>query len=107
MTKEWAEKYGAANQVKYLLANNMLTVAPRVNVNLGSDTTDIALIRGQCGQLIKDVSWQMVFAEDEDSFNAMWTSLKEQLNGFGWEELVKYDTEKYQTLVDARKAALQ
>ena len=107
MTKEWAAQYGAENQVKYLLANDKLIVTPRVNVSLGSDTTDIALIRGQCGQLIKDVSWQMVFAADEAAFNAMWASLKEQLDGNGWEQLVKFDTDKYQTLVDARIAALK
>jgi putative aldouronate transport system substrate-binding protein len=107
MTKEWAAQYGAENQVKYLLANNKLIVTPKVNVSLGSDTTDIALIRGQCGQLIKDTSWQMVFAEDEDTFNAMWVALKEQLNGNGWEELVAFDTAKYQKLIDARVAALE
>jgi multiple sugar transport system substrate-binding protein/putative aldouronate transport system substrate-binding protein len=107
MTKEWSEKYGGENQVKYLLANNLLTVIPSVSVNLASDTTDIGLIRAQCGQLVKNTSWQMVFAKDEAAFNAMWTDLKTQLDGFGYQDLVKFDIEKLQPLVDARLAAMK
>ncbi len=107
MTKEWTAKYGGENQVKYLLDKGMLTVIPSVSVSLVSDTTDIGLVRAQCGQLVKNTSWQMVFAKDEAEFKAMWQDLKTQLDGFGYQDLVKFDMEKLQPLVDARLAAMK
>ena len=107
MTKEWTERYGAENQVKYLLEKGMLAIIPSVSVSLVSDSTDIGLIRSQCGQLVKNTSWQMVFAKDQAEFDAMWQDLKVQLDGFGYQELVAFDMEKYQPLVDARLAAME
>lgn len=40
----------------------------------------------------------MVFAKDEAEFNAMWQDLKTQLNGFGYQDLVKFDIEKIPAL---------
>jgi hypothetical protein len=33
--------------------------------------------------------------------------MKTQLAGFGWDKLVQYDTKKFQTVVDARAAAIR
>lgn len=105
MTKEWAEKYGAENQVEYLKKTGQLDIVPNVNIVLPSDSTDIALMRGQCGQLICDTSWQMLFAGSEDEFKTMWANMKEQLGGLGWKDVVTFDMQKYQKIVDARNAA--
>lgn len=105
MTKEWAAKYGAENEVEYLKKSGQLEVVPSVNKILTSDSTDIALIRSQCGQLICDTSWKMIFASNENEFKKMWSELKTQLEGLGWKQLVEFDKTKYQVIVDARKAA--
>lgn len=104
-TKEWSEKFGAADDVEYLTKNNMMTVVASVNIALDIDTTDISLIRKQCGDLIKDSSWRMVYAADDAEFDKMWDDMCSQLAGFGWDELVQFDTNKYQKVADARKAA--
>ena len=36
---------------------------------------------------------------------ALWDDMVTQLEGFGWNDLVAFDTEKYQPVIDARKAA--
>jgi multiple sugar transport system substrate-binding protein/putative aldouronate transport system substrate-binding protein len=104
-TKEWTEKFGAADDVEYLKKNNMMTIVPSINLSLAVDTTDISLIREQCGNTIKDSSWRMVFATDDADFDAQWDAMCDELNGLGWEDLVAFDTEKYQPMLDARKAA--
>jgi multiple sugar transport system substrate-binding protein/putative aldouronate transport system substrate-binding protein len=104
-TKEWTEKFGAADDVEYLTKNNMMTVVPSINMALAIDTTDISLIRKQCGDIIKDASWRMVFAKDDADFEAQWDDLSAQLEGLGWAELTAFDTEKYQPMLEARKAA--
>ena len=104
-TKEWTEKFGAADDVEYLKNKNMMTVVPSINMALAIDTTDISLIRKQCGDIIKDASWRMVFAKDDADFEAQWEDMSAQLEGLGWSDLVAFDTEKYQPMLEARKNA--
>jgi multiple sugar transport system substrate-binding protein/putative aldouronate transport system substrate-binding protein len=104
-TKEWTEKFGAADDVEYLSENGMMTVVPSINIALAIDTTDISLIRKQCGDLIKDASWRMVFATDEADFDKQWDEMTSQLDGLGWADLVAFDTEKYAPMLEARKNA--
>ena len=104
-TKEWTEKFGAADDVEYLLNNKMMTVVPSINMALAIDSTDISLIRKQCGDIIKDSSWRMVFAKDDADFESQWDAMASQLDGLGWADLVAFDTEKYAPMLEARKAA--
>lgn len=104
--KEWTEQYGAKNEVEYLENQGQITMVPNNNVPLGSDTTDIALIRSQCGDVVSDTSWKMVYASDDAEFEQMWDDMTEQLKGLGWDQLVEFDTEKYQPLLDARTETL-
>ena len=106
-TNEWIEQFGAQNEVEYLEGTDQLKMVANINIPLASDSTDIALIRSQCGTLVKDTSWQMVFAKDEAEFNSLWENMCTQLEGLGWSTLTEYDTEKYQAIVDARIAAAE
>lgn len=105
-TKAWSERFSAENPVDYLLKNDRMTVVPFVNVSLESDSTDISLIRSNCGTLVVDASWKMVFASDQAEFDSLWEGLKEDLEGFDWASLVEFDRQKYQKLIDERAAAL-
>lgn len=102
-TKEWSETFGAADDVAYLNDHGMLSSVASVNVALAIDSTDISLIRNQCGDLIKDTSWKMIFAKDDAEFEKMWDNMISELDGFGYNDLVAFDTEKYQPVIDARK----
>lgn len=104
-TIEWQEKYGAENEVEYMKASGQMNPVPSVNLSLAIDTSDIGLIRSQCKTIVCDTSWQAIFAADEAAFEALWDDMCSQLEGFGWNDLVAFDTEKYQPMIDARKAA--
>ena len=104
-TNEWQQKFGAENEVKYLEDKGQMKIVASINKPLTIDDTDTALIRSQCGKEICADSWKMVFASSEDEFNKMWDNMCTQVNGLGWDQLVKFDTDKYQVVVDARKAA--
>ncbi|MDD6616281.1 MAG: sugar ABC transporter substrate-binding protein [Lachnospiraceae bacterium] len=104
-TIEWQEKYGAENEVEYMKASGQMNPVPSVNLSLAIDTSDIGLIRSQCKTIVCDTSWQAIFAADEAAFEALWDDMCAQLEGFGWNDLVAFDTEKYQPVIDARKAA--
>ena len=102
--KEWKEKFGAENEVEYLKSNGMMEPVPSINMSLAIDTTDIGLIRSQCKTIVCDSSWKAIFAADEAAFEATWDDMCSQLEGFGWDDLVAFDTEKYQPVIEARKA---
>lgn len=104
-TEEWMAKFNAANEVEYLKNSGQLGMVANVNIPLGSDDTDTALIRSQCKSIVCDSSWRMIFAANDAEFEKMWDDMYTQLEGFGWNDLVAYDTQKYQAVIDARKAA--
>lgn len=104
-TKEWQELYGAKNEVEYMKNTGMMNPVPSVNLALAIDTTDIGLIRSQCKTLVCDTSWKAIFASNDAEFEALWDDMVTQLEGFGWNDLVAFDTAKYQPVIDARKAA--
>lgn len=105
MKKEWAEKFGAPEPVDYMKANNKLVISPNVSVSLPTDTNDIAVIRNQCNQTICDYSWQMIFVNDDATFDAKWDEMTQTMNGLGMEELMKFDIEKHTIELNAKKAA--
>ena len=105
MKKEWQEKFGAEEPADYMQQNNVLLVSPNVSVSLPSDSNDIAIIRSQCGDTLCDYSWRMIFAKNQAEFDAMWDEMTTQMDGFGFQDVVEFDKEKFQIEVDAKNAA--
>ncbi|HKM35874.1 MAG TPA: sugar ABC transporter substrate-binding protein [Lachnospiraceae bacterium] len=105
MKKAWQVKFGAEEPVDYMKNNNVLLVSPSVSVQITSDSSDMSVIRNQCGETVKEYSWKMVFAKDDAKFDALWDEMSTKLDGFGFQDLVKFDEERYQVQVDAKIAA--
>lgn len=104
MKKAWQAKFGAEEPVDYMKQNNVLLVSPNVSVTLPSDTSDISVIRSQCGDTFNDYSWRMIFANDDASFDALWDEMSELMDGYGFQDLVKFDMDKHQIEIDAKLA---
>lgn len=100
--REWCELYGAENPMECMQKMNQVKVVANVNLVLAQDSTDMALIRSECGNIVCEYSWKMVFAEDEAAFEALWSEMKTKLNDYGWQDLVAFDMQKYQPVVDVR-----
>lgn len=105
MKKEWAEKFGAAEPVEYMKKNNKLVISPNVSVSLPTDSADIAVVRNQCNETVCDYSWRMIYAADDAAFDSMWDEMTTTLDGFGFQDLVKFDTDKHTIELNAKKAA--
>ncbi|MBR6308234.1 MAG: sugar ABC transporter substrate-binding protein [Lachnospiraceae bacterium] len=102
---EWSARFGVAEPVDWMKANNALLVRPSVSVSLPSDDADITVIRNQVGQEVKDASWKMIFAKNDAEFDSMWDTMVENLNSFGFEQLYKFDVDKYTIELEAMQAA--
>lgn len=104
MKREWRERFDAEEPVDYMKKNNKLVISPNVSVSLPTDTADISVIRNQCNETICDYSWRMIYASDDANFDALWDEMSKTLDGYGFQDLVKFDTDKYQIELDAKNA---
>lgn len=104
MKREWRERFDAEEPADYMKKNNKLVISPNVSVSLPVDTADISVIRNQCNETICDYSWRMIYASDDANFDALWDEMSKTLDGYGFQDLVKFDTDKYQIELDAKNA---
>jgi putative aldouronate transport system substrate-binding protein len=100
--EEWIERFGADNPTDWMEKNGVLDVSPNVSVALESDSADMSVIRNQVNQSVCDYSWKMIFAKDDDAFNALWDEMTEQITGFDYDQLYDFDCKNYQKEVDAK-----
>lgn len=107
MRRDWEKKYDATDATNWMMKNNKLVVSPSVSVALPSDTPDISIIRNQVNQAVCDASWKMIFAKDDADFDKQWAALATECDGFGFQELYKFDCAKHQLEVDAKLAAMK
>jgi len=105
MKKAWQTKFGAEEPAEYMKNKGILLVSPNVSVTLPSDTSDISVIRNQSNDTVCDYSWRMIFAKDDAEFDSMWDEMSTLLDGFGFTDLVKFDTEKHTIELNAKNAA--
>jgi multiple sugar transport system substrate-binding protein/putative aldouronate transport system substrate-binding protein len=97
-TKEWAAKYGYADEVKYMVAKGQMSPVPNLTPVFGTDSTDIQNIRAQTGPQVRDYSWRMVYANTDAEYDALLAQLKSTLAGLGWDQLVANDKVKTQQI---------
>ena len=48
----------------------------------------------------------MIYAADEAEFDALWTDMKAQLPDFGYDEVLAYDMEIVNDMIEARQRVL-
>lgn len=105
MKKEWQEKYDAEDPVDWMEKNDRLLASPNVQVPLDTYSSELAVIRNNVNQQLCDYSWKMIFAEDDEEFEALWDEMIEMLDGYDYQDLYEFDIANYQKEVDAKEAA--
>jgi len=98
------DHFQAADSVDYMKKNGVLLASPNVSVALQTDTNDIAMIRVDVNKVLCEYTWQLIFCAEED-FDALWDTMVEEMDGFGYKDLYAFDCANYQTEVDAKIAA--
>ena len=107
MKREWQETFDAEDSVDYMKKNNQLLASPSVDFTPRPDDNDIAALRVDVNTQLCAYTWNLIFCETDDEFEAMWDEMIEQLNGFGYEQLYAFDCETYQPEVDAKLAVTE
>ncbi len=102
MKKEWIEKFGAPDGVTYLKQNNVLLASPSVSVALETDSNEIAMLRTDLNKDLCQYTWQMIFAEDEAEFEALWDLMVTKMDGHEYKRVFENDCAKWQPEIDAK-----
>jgi putative aldouronate transport system substrate-binding protein len=106
LTTEWQKTYNATTPTEYYQNNNMIDIVPNINTSLGSDSSDIRNKRSQISDYVKNTSWKMIFAKNQAEFDQLWTKLKTDVVGLGWDDVISVDTERAQKIVKLRADAV-
>ena len=84
----------------------MIEVSPGTDYTTPSEPSDITTMRAQLREIVTAAGWQMIYAADEAEFDALWTEMKAQLPDFGYDEVLAYDMEIVNDMIEARQRVL-
>jgi multiple sugar transport system substrate-binding protein/putative aldouronate transport system substrate-binding protein len=108
LQEDWSEHMdGATTTKEYLENNDMIAVANGTGYVAPAEDSDISTIRNQCKDLIVNYSWQMIFAKNSSEFNSLLKEMQEQVEGLGYEEVLKVDMANAKEQDELRKAAVK
>lgn len=104
---DWAEHMGASSTMEYLIANDMLAVAPGSSYAVPEADSNITTIRGQCKATVIDNSWKMIFAADNAEFESLFKTMQETALGLGYEDVLAVDEQNADDWTAARQASAE
>lgn len=107
LDEDWTAATGAASAMEYLEDNDMLEVAPGDSYVTPDEDSQISNLRTQCGTSLTDYSWRIVFAENDDEFQSLYTEMQATLDGLNFNDVFEYDKERALEKADARKEVVE
>ena len=107
MKQEWMDTFGAEDAVDWMKKNDKLVASPNVSATLVDDTNDISVLRSEINNVLCKYTWQAIFVESDEDFEALWDKMTTEMDGYGYEELYNFDCAKWQVEVDAKIAAVE
>lgn len=97
---------GAQTTIDYLKKKNQMLVAPGCPFAAPGESKEITIKRQQCRKVIVEYSWKMVFAEEEEEFQRLYTDLLTVVRDLGYEEVLELDMEIAKLQNESRKEAI-
>ena len=106
LTEDWQEVMQAETTIEYLQKHNQIIVATGCGYIAPEESTELSSIRNQCSRVIKENSWNMVFAEDEEEYQALLQDMRDKVDSYGYDKILAYDMENAKGQSEARKQAV-
>jgi len=95
LVTDWKNTMDCQNgTVAYLKQKGILIESPFAPMPPLSD--DDAQLCQQIGNNVKSVSWQMVYAKDQNEFDSLWSGMVDQAKGMGVDQVVTDVNDMYQ-----------
>ena len=61
---------------------------------------DLQMIISQIGDKVKTYSWQMVYANNEEDFEALWTKMVSEAKTLGLDQVTEYFTDQWTSALE-------
>lgn len=89
--QEWSAHFGYSGPAEYLKEKKLYEVVVKTDYLPEEESEELAVIREKTSSLIKEYSWKMIFAENDEQFKEYWADLKFMLYQSGYEKEVETD----------------
>lgn len=106
--EDWCARMEANSAMAYLIRNGNLTVFPAYSASEDAwygEPAQIATLRAQCKEVIEKMIWEMIFAPDKETYEAIWEELEGRAEALGYEQVLEYDMEQVEQLRERREEA--
>ena len=91
LLQDWQSTTGYKSTSDMLKDKNMYTVTPMSMRMVASMPDDIQTLCTQIGDIVKTVSWQMVFAKDQKEFDSLLKDMTDSAQGLGLDRVITWD----------------
>lgn len=106
LQEDWQRVMQVESSMEYYLKNGQIIVAPGCGYVAPQETYELSAIRNQCGRVLREYSWNMVFAEDEEEYQYLLQDMRDKVYSYGYEKVLAYDMENAKKQDEARKTAV-
>ncbi len=104
--KDWQKHMDAKNAADYWKKTDRMCVSVGTDFATPADSTDIATMRSQIGEITKEYSWKAIYADNKDSFDSTISEMRQIVEGLGYDDVVAVDLENCAALKEARQKVL-
>lgn len=95
--KEVNQFLGEESIADYLEKNNMIAKATMAVNMIPTASDEMKTKITAIGETVRDISWRMVYAEDEAQFETLWNSMQEQAESLGMNQVEAYYRKAWET----------
>lgn len=104
LQKDWSDHMGGAKtDIEYLENNNQLAVAPGATYTAPEEDSQISTLRSSIKTEIVNASWQALMATSDADFDSIWKNMQDQIQGLGYDQVLKVDENNANALIKARQ----
>ncbi|WP_028611529.1 ABC transporter substrate-binding protein [Paenibacillus harenae] len=103
VTKSWRDAMGELTVKDYVVKNNKVAVQPPYFSEQArtEEPSSIKQKKSEVGKVIKEYSWKMMYAKDDNEFTRLNEEMVSKAKGLGYDEVVKWQAENYEKTVGA------
>lgn len=105
LVQDWRAVMGAMTPKEYFVNNDMITLSIPYFTGIAPEVMAPGLEQksNQAAAVIKQLSWQMVFASNENEFERLKTEMTEKAKAFGYDEVAAWQARQAQKTFAERK----
>ena len=106
LVSDWRRKMGVLTAREYFEKNGLIAVVEPLFTGKAPENMDKTLEKkkGQVSAIIRQYSWEMVFARNQTDFNSLHENMVTKAKSLGYDDILKWNIEQAQKVYEWRKS---